>query len=35
MTIENSLKRQGIDILKKDQNALDGAFKRQAKEKST
>ena len=34
MTIENSLKRQGIDILKKDQNALDGAFKRQAKEKA-
>ena len=34
MTIENSLKRQGIDILKKEQNSLDGAFERQAKEKA-
>jgi len=34
MTIDNSLKRQGIDILKKEQNSLDGAFDRQAKEKA-
>lgn len=32
MAIENSLKRQGIDILQKEQNSLDGAFEKQSKE---
>jgi len=32
MAIENSLKRQGIDILQREQNSLDGAFEKQSKE---